>query len=194
MGGLIALTLRFSDGTEYRGSCHTNVLPYGLGDVPFYVKDKSEAHTKAWIEIILNHRKRMPEVETLWGGHKMLAPASYGILIVDYKTSSLVSMQGYTQLSRIFKFDHDDDSVNKWKALEVARLLEKNSLPLYEAGTLMFDTAAIKMPFDFILEVDPEIPFDNSDDFTAVYKWVGEHFTLSDAERAAWSEFAKNPT
>lgn len=74
MGGTVALTIRFSDGEEYRGACWTNILPTGLFSADFFFKEKSEAHTKAWLKNLLDYRENNPEIKKIYGSWNKLAP------------------------------------------------------------------------------------------------------------------------
>lgn len=106
MGGIIGLTIRFLDRTEWRGSCWTNVLPEGLFAPRFYSKEHSEHHTKGWLNQILKARKYDPSLEALWGNHPHLAPVEYGLVVVDYQTDTVLSHQGYNSvISRYFDSD-----------------------------------------------------------------------------------------
>lgn len=179
MGGIIGLTIRKADGTEYRGSCHTNILPYGLWAAPFYVPETSEAHAWAFLQTLLENRRQNPEVEAVWGGHNMLAPIEYGIVIIDYKTSTLVSAQGYSSPHHIFGRHREDPDVNeKWVGLEKAGLLGAS------VGPSGWEMTEIRLPFTHtkISDVDA---FDTDD----LQRWCEENFDLSDKEKAEWLAF-----
>lgn len=185
MGGLVALTIRFSDATEWRGSCHTNALPLGLLDAPFYIKDTSEQHTKAWLAAILQHRKDDPELEEMWGGHNMLAPDSYGLVLVDYKADAVLSMQNYTHITRTYYLPCDpvdDARTVKWRKLDRAGKLKNTT----KRTSIDFD-ADIEMPFTTVICGENEV-------YVQMKEWVEANFVLSDAEKAAWSRFATDHT
>lgn len=98
MGGIVALTIRFEEGREWRGSCWTNVLPHGLFVPEFFASDAdvSRRHVEKWIAAIDEHRAAEPEVAEVWGWHKLLAPVEYGLVVVDFVSRTLISHQGYT--------------------------------------------------------------------------------------------------
>lgn len=102
MGGIVAVTIRFSEGEEWRGSCWTNILPEGLFDWPFYVPDKSEGHTRTWLDKLLSNRKEDPELEKIWGEWNKLAPIEYGIIVIDYKKNGFLSLNGYTNPGTVY--------------------------------------------------------------------------------------------
>lgn len=179
MGGSVALTIRFSPEKQYRGSCWTNVLPEGLWAAPFYIDlDTSRKHTEQWLENLLEHRRRDPELEEMWGGHDTLAPLGYGLVIIDYVTSTLISAQGYSSPDWMIRFD-DPDKLEKWDALEKAGLLGES--PSFWRRPP--EARNIKMPFADVRCTD----VDKID--TAMQQWCEENFGLSDAERAVWKEF-----
>ena len=123
MGGIIGLTIRFSDGEEYRGSCWTNVTPTGLFSHEFYDPKTSETHVRWWLKRILDNRKKDKEVEDIWGGWNMLAPVEYGLMLLDYKTKTMIAGNGYTDPCGIMAFPHNPAQVGKF-------------IRLYEAGLL----------------------------------------------------------
>ena len=184
MGGIVGLTVRFSEAETYRGSCHTNVLPEGLFAAPFYVDlDASREHVRVWLKMILDNRKDNPEVEELWGGHNMLAPVEYGLVIVDYVTSTLVACNGYSNPTIIYAYpgrDEDEDKHEKWCALESAGLLTE--LP----ATPSWRKARVKLPFEVFIHGSRDA-CDRS-----LQAWCEKNFGLSDGERAAWAEWCKN--
>lgn len=182
MGGIIALTIRISATQQYRGSCHTNVLPVGLWAAPFYVDlDTSKAHTWTWLQAILENRRQDPALEEIWGGHDMLAPLGYGIVVIDYVTNTFISAQGYSDPAIAFRWGHDSLHVDKWDALNEAGLLEEDpALALYGADAR---ARRIKMPFATVGRGGMDAIDDN------MQKWAEDNFGLSDQEKAEWQAF-----
>jgi len=176
MGGPIALTIRFDVGDEYRGSCWTNVLPEGLFDAPFYDPDKSKAHAKAWLKKLLARRSKSKDLEEMWGGHDMLAPLGYGLVVVDYVTSTLVSGQGYTSPNKAFYFGNE--MPDKWRKLDKKGLLV-NQVHLIKD----MHYADIVMPFKDVRRGD----WDMLDE--ALMDETDKMLGLSLKEREAWREF-----
>lgn len=181
MGGRVGLTVRFSAEDCYRGSCHTNVLPEGLAAAPFYVDlDASKAHVKAWLTMILEHRRKDPEVEAMWGGHDRLAPTGYGLVLVDYVTSTLISAQGYTNLTSVYAFGAVRNA--KWRALSKAKLLyDRKVHGLKPAGRddRMF-TWKVKLPFAHVISGDETTITPDT------MAWCQDHIGLTAAEVAVW--------
>lgn len=182
MGGIIALTIRISPEQVYRGSCWTNILPEGLWAAPFYVDlDVSRAHAKTWLETLLARRRADPELEEMWGGHNMLAPLGYGIVIIDYVTSTLVSDQGYSSVDEMYSHGHDPDKEEKWTALEKAGLLipSKRDYPNH------WKAAGIKLPFANVVVGDGDKINET------LMNWCISNFGLSDEEVAEWLRYMK---
>jgi hypothetical protein len=117
MGGIIAVTIRYSDGKELRTSCWTNVLPEGLFSVDFYDEKASEAHTKKFMTKLLANRKKEKDIEQLWGNWNKLAPVEYGQIVIDYKTSSLVGSQGYCSIDNSHMASNDLMEIEKFLGL-----------------------------------------------------------------------------
>ncbi len=114
----------------------------------------------------------------MWGGHDECAPLGYGIVIIDYVTSTLISAQGYAAPDKI-------DSVDKarWKAFEAAGLI-LNPQPMSASMPYMY--GKIKLPFSDVRigresAITPEIQ-----------AWAEENIGLSVAERSTWLEYIRN--
>lgn len=180
MGGVIGLTIRFEKDRTYRGSCHTNVLPEGLWAPAFYIDlDSSKRHASAWLTTILEGRKKDPVLEEIWGGHNMLAPIEYGIVLVDYVTSTMISLQGYSSPDWIIKSHREE----KWAALDKAGLLKTDGRIPLEEMPAHWEARHIKMPFTHLVLGDV-------DEITAqTQAWCEGNFGLSDTERAEWARW-----
>lgn len=181
MGGTIALTIRFETGREWRDSCWTNTLPEGLFAAPFFIDpDSSKRHVDEWLKKLVARRKTNPELEEIWGGWNMLAPVEYGLVIVDYVTSTIVSCQGYCGVDYVYSVEHDPDKQAKYDALEKAGLLiipGKRNFPAH------WKAADIKLPFA------NSILGDVSECNEVLLEWCERHFAMTDDERAVWSEW-----
>lgn len=183
MGGIIALTVRWAPGDEYRGSCWTNILPEGLWDTPFYIDlDTSKRHTKTWVQSVVENRRLKPGLEEMWGGHNMLAPLGYGLVVVDYVTSTLIAANGYSHPDHMMRWKHDADKIAKWDALSAAGLLvQPGPWGVREDPP----NAYIKSPFQTNTNCD------TNEINGAMMRWADDNFGLSDAEKAAWATWFK---
>lgn len=105
MGGVIAITIRYSDGEEWRSSCWTNILPGGLFSPQFFNRDmsKAERHVRRWQAVLVKRRAAEPVLEQMYGNWSKLAPVEYGQIVVDFKTRSVISGNGYSSVNR--KYD-----------------------------------------------------------------------------------------
>lgn len=110
MGGIVAITIRYSDGTEWRSSCWTNILPDGLWSPQFYNRDvsKAERHVRKWQAVVTSRRAAEPVLEKMYGNWNKLAPVEYGQVVVDFKTKTLISHQGYASPHKKYTFAGDD--------------------------------------------------------------------------------------
>lgn len=148
MGGIIAVTIRYSNGEELRESCWTNILPKGLFGWKFWVKDESEKHTREFWANILESRKKDKDLDKLWGRWKKLTPVEYGQIIVDYQKKMIVQSQGYTAVEgdHVVSFDHG--SMEKFLELHARGLVGK----CFNRGTEMAEKA-VKEAIDKVKRV-----------------------------------------
>jgi hypothetical protein len=126
LGGSIGLTVRKKDGAEYRMERWTNITPSIFYDPNFWNGDE---HV---IDEVIEHweieRKKMWRGKTLISSWHMyenpyLAPSEYGVIVVDYKTMSIVSCQGYLAINRIMSIEP------QFKTLKEAGLIGKEVCP-----------------------------------------------------------------
>lgn len=186
MGGRVALTIRKSDGKEWRGSCHTNILPYRVWDAPFYAPETSEAHISAFLDELLENRRVNPEIETLWGCHHKLAPVEYGLVVIDYKTGTFISAQGYSRPDRLYGYNNataDSDAELKRRALERMGLLGESIKPDIP-GRFFYH---VKLLFNYCVVGDEVCLMQDG-----IEAWCQAHFVLSAREVAAWNEYKES--
>ena len=106
MGGSIAVTLREPDGTEHRMVRWTNSLPWFVKNMKFVNKEKShiDEYMKQYNQMMADWKANketknfvynMTEVYAPFPG--TLAPAGYGLVVIDMKKNIILSMQMYCQ-------------------------------------------------------------------------------------------------
>lgn len=110
MGGNLAWTIRLSDGTQYRMDRWTNSLPQ-LHLNPAFLDESPEGINKAlaaWREMKAdwdeNHERGTYEhlMTQSYAPYPFgLRPSEYGLIVTCFKTKTILSLQGYTDLSRI---------------------------------------------------------------------------------------------
>ncbi len=104
MGGTVAVTIRKTDGREHRMARWTNVLPWFVENQKFLGKDTThiqnyiamwEDMRQDWID---NHETGnfRHNMTSCYGDHPYLAPAGYGLVVLDQQSAVILSMQGYT--------------------------------------------------------------------------------------------------
>lgn len=107
MGGTVAVTIRFEDGTVEPMGRWTNSLPGFFQDVKFVKKDQShlDEYLRDWFEMKddwdKNHKSGRFEfpMTPCYGNWRHIAPTGYGLVVIDYKTETILSMQGYSSLN-----------------------------------------------------------------------------------------------
>jgi len=127
MGGVIGLTVRLPDGKEYRMERWTNILPSLIYTPQFWNGDADiwKETLKHW-ETETAKKSRGKTLISSWRmyQHSYLAPSEYGILVIDYKTMTIVSAQGYLSVVAIMPIQQG------FKELKAAGLIgEKIKLP-----------------------------------------------------------------
>jgi len=104
LGGQIALTIRKKDGTEYRMERWTNILPDHIHTIDFWKgrEDIWDETIKHW-QLESSKGSKGKTIISSWEMYKnpYLAPSEYGILVIDYKTMSIVSCQRYIGISHL---------------------------------------------------------------------------------------------
>jgi len=180
MGGTVALTIRTSATECYRGSCWTNVLTEGLFAADFYRDlDTSRNHAKTWLAQLLAYRAEDTDLEDLWGGHNLLAPIGYGIVLVDYVTNTFISAQGYTNPGALFVFTTSPSP--RHAALAAAGLLTRVPAPPCQSDMTIW---RITLPFAHVQNGEPDTIIT-----PALMAWCETNFGLSEAERVAWDSW-----
>ena len=120
LGGVIAVTIRLPDGTEYRMERWTNTTPSIVHDPKFLKGDvKSIAdYIQHWLTESAKKNKGQTLISS-WGMYKnpYLAPSEYGILVIDYKTKTIVDCQGYVDITTVM------DAEPEYRILKTARLI-----------------------------------------------------------------------
>lgn len=110
MGGNLAWTIRLSDGTQYRMDRWTNSLPH-LHLSPAFLDETPEGVEKALSAWLVMKEDWEENRESGDYQHLMtrsyapypfgLRPSEYGLVVTCFKTKTILSLQGYTDLSSI---------------------------------------------------------------------------------------------
>ncbi len=99
MGGTIGFTLRRPNGKEYRMSRWTNWTPWAIDNIRLV--NKEEGHIRAIVRDWVKARKH-PEKEWHWTyNYPYLAPAEYGLVVVDYQKNKILDCNHYHQFAQI---------------------------------------------------------------------------------------------
>jgi len=115
MGGVIGFTLRRADGTDQRTARWTNPFSHILMDPKFI-----EGPDSFWDEIMAQK-----EYEK-WG---MLAPISYGLIVIDYQSKTILHSQGYSAMVKLLPGEFSDQPMHTgaqgWPDERVVKLIEQ---------------------------------------------------------------------
>lgn len=92
MGGLVNTSIRFDDGDVINTLVYTSGLQFIFASKAFYERDK------AGIKKILKGLKHLN-----WRNQRLdaVAPYHYGLVVADFKTDTLIDMQGYCSVGRL---------------------------------------------------------------------------------------------
>lgn len=112
MGGSCAVTIREPNGAEHRMCRWTNTMPWGLANSKMVSVEPDPAHLAAYLHEWERMRADWLKNKDTGGGfeynmtecyapYPFLAPMEYGLVLVDFKSFTIISKQGYTSLNRI---------------------------------------------------------------------------------------------
>lgn len=92
MGGLVNTSIRFDDDDIVNTLVYTSGLQFIFASKAFYERDK------AGIKKILKGLKHLN-----WRNQRLdaVAPYHYGLVVADFKTDTLIDMQGYCSVGRL---------------------------------------------------------------------------------------------
>lgn len=105
MGGSVAVTIREPNGTEHRMCRWTNTLPWGINNVKMLAAEPDPEHLadylKEWQAMRADYLKNKDtgnfeyNMTDCYAPYPLLAPMGYGLVLVDFKTHTLITKQGY---------------------------------------------------------------------------------------------------
>lgn len=207
MGGCIALTVRWSSGEELRTSCWTNILG-SYFSTAFYYPETSEKWLKDNIGQTMAHRRADPtgQLEATWGNHPKLTMQEYGIIVIDYRDSFILSCNKYTspdsqhantndsQQVLMMRLLYDDGLMRRIKDLDGGgEWVEGDKIPevfsvceqAADHGRYHFLIAEFKLPFDTYLK------FTKDDEDRKCYDELKTRFVLTQEGEDDWDRDLK---
>lgn len=185
------MTFRWTDGTETRTSCWTNILPEGFFGEDFYGPE-SEWHCRALVNRLLGKRKKEPALEELWGHWNKAAPSEYGIVVIDYRDRQIMSCNHYTTPTTACVLA-GEGGYDKFDALNKAGIVSNVQIVTRGGGLkpaktgqhptrgTRFFTYEISLPGWEYQEFQHD-----QDGLRCAYDWVISRFSLSEEEKAEW--------
>jgi len=126
MGGSIAVTARRANGETVRMCRWTNSLPYFFQDARWLDGDEThlDEYLKQWYVMRDDYERNNPgpkpddddaadawrkwsdafehNMTSVYAPYPFLAPHGYGLVVIDYQTQTVLSMQGYSALTEVF--------------------------------------------------------------------------------------------
>jgi len=107
MGGSVKVVIRKEDGTINAMTRWTNSLSYLIHNPDCFKSSESDSlaeYMNSFEEMKLDYEKHKEDKQFelnmtdvyFYEGYDSLAPVDYGIIVMDYKTKTLISSQGYT--------------------------------------------------------------------------------------------------
>lgn len=125
MGGSIAVTARRANGEVIRMCRWTNPLPFFFQNARLFEGDEThlDEYLKQWYQMRddfeRNNTRPEPDIEEdaeawdkwsarfeypmtpVYAPYPFLAPHGYGLVVIDYQTQTMLSMQGYSALIEV---------------------------------------------------------------------------------------------
>lgn len=154
MGGNIAIIIRDQEGKEHKMCRWTNPFPDFINNIRFIQanEDYVQNYLQQWYNMVKEYEdhkngikvlpKFSPVVSYVTNGG-ILAPIHYGIVVIDYKTKTILHMQGYGSVGSIDMAQiwlmHDDRMQfidSKGKETNYAEKWLDDFKKLYDAGLI----------------------------------------------------------
>lgn len=151
MGGTVAMIIREPDGKEHRMARWTNNIPYFVMSDRFFEFDKDHFGIyQSWMNGDMEE-------------YAQLSPISYGLIVCDFQSKTLLSNQGYTDLksissismrieSRDGKFDPADTSrYSAFKRMFEKGMIKKFDYYIYDRDNRSYENGVLDVS-DFSIE------------------------------------------
>lgn len=103
MGGTVAVTIRRADGRTHRMARWTNPFSHVFLDLAFIEGDDS-----FWNEYIRQYEEGDFADKEPW---TLTAPLSYGLIVVDYPSKTILHSQGYSRMDEVGFHMYLNDSI-----------------------------------------------------------------------------------
>ena len=139
MGGSVAVTARRANGEILRMCRWTNPLPFFFQNMRFVGGDEShlDEYLEQWHDFVLRSQK-----DNKWdreaAAHDKLAPFEYGLVVIDYQTKKVLSLQGYSALNTVSNLDFLEDcpyaGSQEWPSPELLGLIKDGRVKFLPSG------------------------------------------------------------
>lgn len=124
MGGHIPIAARFNDGQAICVDGYTNFIPNMIMNNTTLSGDDSVVR-KTLLEVASHERYKGPQLFRAYG---------YGMLVIDFVTREIHSMQGYTSFSQKTLSQMFDVNASRWIDGKFVKVLSEQGKSLIEAG------------------------------------------------------------
>jgi hypothetical protein len=124
MGGHIPIAARFNDGQAICVDGYTNFIPNMIMNDTTLSGDDSVVK-KTLLEVASHERYNGPQLFRAYG---------YGMLVIDFVTREIHSMQGYTSFSEKTLTQMFDVNASRWIDGKFVKVLSEQGKSLIEAG------------------------------------------------------------
>lgn len=178
MGGSVGITIRQEDDVEHRMCRWTNSIPDFINHIKLIKKDESHLndYLSLWFQMLEEYtsgeyKKKEHTMSDVYAPYPFLAPMDYGLVVVDYKTSTILHMQNYTALGSILPCDIDFELTSKSELQDYKVLFDERRF----LKVRCYDpTEGVDDPFP-IIELDEKMSFEefvtNCMDNDKIPKW-----------------------
>lgn len=141
MGGTVGVTIRRADGREHRMARWTNPLGHIFLNLKFIEGEDSffDEYISMWDDMredwLDNHRTKQfrHDMTPCYGDWPYLAPVSYGLVVIDYKTKTILHSQGYSSMVEF----HASDFLREPIYAGLDQWPEPKTLALCKSGRVM---------------------------------------------------------
>ena len=130
MGGNVAMTIRLSDEMRKEGEQEIYKMDRWTNSFPWYLNHRGlvessrehfDEYMSQWIEMKDDWDKNGPDgpfkhrMTSCYFPWDIMAPSEYGLIVVDYQTKTIISMQGYSHIGGLLRVNDIDEIENfKW--------------------------------------------------------------------------------
>lgn len=213
MGGTIGFTIREKSGKEHRMFRWTNAFPNFFNDIKFIEQDEQhlKKYLRVWYDMVKAYESgdtsELPMADVYVPGAG-LYPSEYGLIVVDYASNTVLSLQEYSAIGEMNTF-HFSNVIDGRPKDEDSEREAQRIMRLFEAGRMIrMNTPDNRKSIDIrgfsmeqlakvyayvVLDMSPwkiiNFDFDRKGFNTLKEAIKGLGFEFSEEEEKGWTEF-----